>query len=128
MQVLERDIEQACYKEAKKHKCLLIKIQGTKGWPDRILLAPQGQMALLEFKRPGGVVAPLQTHILEILQRMSFRAELVYSLEQFKTILEDLLRPYGIPSHTKVEAASGSLLDLQPDCSSLLEWAKPPSP
>lgn len=124
MQVLESSIEKDCYKEAKKHKCQLLKLQGTKGWPDRLLMVPRGKIVLIEFKRPGGRVAPMQTYVLDALSQMGFRAELVYSLDQFKMILTDLLHQSGTQSPTKTEAVSGLSPDPKLPSSSLPEWVK----
>jgi len=32
---------------------LVLKVQGAKGWPDRLILKPSGKVMFVEFKRPG---------------------------------------------------------------------------
>jgi len=101
MQVLgqtERVIEQKCREIAEKHLCLLVKIEKRKGWPDRMLLAPNGQMAWMEFKRPGEAPTKMQEHIHQELRRMNFRVYVVENYSEFLstvTYLKGLDRPSG---------------------------------
>src|SRR5574343_678054 len=106
MPVLESDIERACMRLAQKAGCILLKLQGSRGWPDRVLLCPQAQIAFLEFKRPGEQLRPLQAHIQSQLQAMGFIAERVDSTEQYKLILAGLLQRPG--SHTTTSNAPSS--------------------
>ena len=103
MRILESEIEQACVKIAKAHKCILLKIQGAKGYPDRLLLTPTGQAMFMEIKRPGESLRPLQRHILEDLTLKGFKAEEIDSVELFKHCLTGLLLPNGNPMAIKNE-------------------------
>jgi hypothetical protein len=93
LQVLETQIERNCVGIAEKHECLLVKVEKRKGWPDRILLCPNGQMAWIEFKRPGEKPTAFQEHIHETLRRMNFR---VYVVENYSQFLTNLLHLKGL--------------------------------
>ena len=73
MPILEIALEQKCRKEAEAHKCLLIKIEKRKGYPDRILLSPLGRMVWIEFKREGEKPAPIQAYVHSQLREMKFK-------------------------------------------------------
>ena len=103
MQVLESSIERAAVKYARSWKCILLKIEGQMGWPDRLLLCPNGTSMFIEFKRPGESLRPLQKHIQMTLRGMQFRAEEVDNLELFKTLLQDLLQRPGYLQSIKSE-------------------------
>ena len=104
MQILESELERKCTVEAEKHECLLVKMQKKMGWPDRILLCPNGQMAWIEFKREGEKTRKYQEYIHQVLRKMNFRVYVVDTFSQFQTLLRflmDLGRPNGSPSTTK---------------------------
>jgi len=101
VQVLETALERGCVTVAEKHKCLLVKVEKRKGWPDRILLCPNGQMAWIEFKRPGEKPTKFQEHIHEVLRSMNFRVYVVDNYSEFLealTYLKGLDHPPGFPS------------------------------
>lgn len=113
MQVLKQSetvIEQRCRIIAEKHGCILLKIEKRKGYPDRQLLAPNGRMAFMEFKRPGEKPTAFQAHIHQELRSMNF---IVYVVDNYSQFLEALLRlkalaPLnGSQSTTKSEASNG---------------------
>jgi hypothetical protein len=59
----EKSIERHLMDEVKKTGGRTIKIQGVRGWPDRLVLI-RGQLWLVECKRPkGGRYEPLQKRI-----------------------------------------------------------------
>lgn len=101
VQVLESSIERACVKLVKDHKCILLKIQGVRGWPDRLLLAPNGKALFLEFKAPGQTLRPLQQHVLQTLNQMGHKALKIDSVQQFQKCLTDLLVQPG--HHTVIK-------------------------
>lgn len=59
---LESSIEKKFVKEARKLGCMTRKLEGIGqgGWPDQLILIPHGPKLLIEFKRPGGVLSPIQ--------------------------------------------------------------------
>jgi hypothetical protein len=103
---LESSIERKCVTIARKHGCLLLKIEKQRGWPDRILLAPSGQICFIEFKKPGESLMPLQKHIQQELRLMNFMSEEVDNFSLFLQLVQRLkassLNP-GTPSHTNFE-------------------------
>ena len=92
MQVLELEssIERACVKIAEDYGCELLKIEGRRGWPDRLLVGPYGQMMWMEFKQVGASLSPFQKHIQSKLLRMGHRVEEVDSRELFMALLRNL--------------------------------------
>ena len=104
MQILESQVEQKSRALAEKLGCKLIKIKGVRGFPDRILLRPNGQMTFIEFKRPEASLAPIQLHWQTILREMLYQAEEVDSVELFHKILLRGFKPRdGSPPSTKSE-------------------------
>lgn len=49
-----------------------MKIQRLRGWPDRLVLWPGGEVDFVELKAPGGKVAPMQTWVHEKLRQYAF--------------------------------------------------------
>lgn len=92
---------------AHEQKCILLKIQGTRGWPDRLLLTPNGTILFVEFKKSGERLRPLQAHIHSELHRMKFQCVTVTSAQQFKQCLLDLLHQNGTRMVTKNEVSNG---------------------
>jgi hypothetical protein len=102
--VRESVIEQKCKAIAEKHKCFLLKVEKRKGWPDRMLLAPNGQMAWVEFKRPGEAPTKMQEHIHDLLRQMNFRVYVAENYSEFLSIVTSLKAldlPNGSPSITR---------------------------
>ncbi len=48
---------------------------GRRGVPDRALISPQGKVAFIEVKRPGGKLSPLQERELRKLREKNVSAE-----------------------------------------------------
>lgn len=92
---------------AHEHKCILLKIQGSRGFPDRLLLTPNGAILFVEFKKPGEHLRPLQAHIHSELHRMRFQCVTVTSVQQFKQYLLDLLHQSGTHMVTKNAVSNG---------------------
>jgi hypothetical protein len=88
----ESGIERACVAIAKEQNCILLKISGVKGWPDRLLLTPHGTVVWIEFKRSdGGTLADLQHWRLKMLERMQFTIHVCTSTKQFRSILNEAM-------------------------------------
>lgn len=60
-----------------------LKIRGEKGWPDRIILLPNGVVIFCEFKRSKKKPSPLQKHILSILVKLGINAIWVDNYTRF---------------------------------------------
>jgi hypothetical protein len=69
--MLEKELEALCKKKSGQVGCLLLKLspQYLAGLPDRLLIGPGG-MVLVEFKRPGGKVTPLQAALHKQINRV----------------------------------------------------------
>lgn len=106
---LEKTVEQQCRELAQREGHALLKIQGQRGWPDRLLLTKYGQTFFIEFKQEGAKPRPLQAHIISILRAMGHDVSWITSVEQFKTILSflDLKRRNGDLTSTKFEGLNG---------------------
>jgi VRR-NUC domain len=100
----ESDLEQACRRISQTHGCLLLKIQGARGYPDRLLLRPNGTSTFIEFKRPGHSLRALQKHVLSVLRSKHFQVEEVDNKDLF---LRVLLQQHGSPPNTKNEVSNG---------------------
>lgn len=61
----------------------LLKIQGTKGWPDRLCILSNGQHFFCEFKAPGEVPTSLQQYYLDQLQLRGHPAFAIDNYEAF---------------------------------------------
>jgi hypothetical protein len=99
----ESDIEQKCRVLAEQANCKLLKIQGNRGWPDRLLLLPWGVAVFIEFKRPSGTPSALQVEILEWLEKKHFKVALINSVQVFQIYLTHLQQSRGYPSSIKSE-------------------------
>jgi hypothetical protein len=127
---LESQIERKCVESSERHGCLLIKIEKRLGWPDRVLLAPNGKMVWVEFKRVGEDPRKIQTHIHQMLRGMNFEVRVVDSHLQFLAILQLLLGSpplSGSPLTTKSEGSDGLVCASDPRCFYPQDSAKPPS-
>lgn len=60
--MLERDLERYFTTQCKKRKLMTLKlaVRFSRGWPDRLVLLPNGRILWVELKRPGGKTTPLQ--------------------------------------------------------------------
>jgi hypothetical protein len=90
--VSEKTIERACKAIAEERNCLLLKLfpGSATGIPDRLLLLPGGECCFIELKAEGGRMSPIQRHWQDKLHRKGFKAHTVYSIEQFRTLLDFL--------------------------------------
>lgn len=88
MQVLESVIEHKCRQIAEKHKCILLKIEKRRGWPDRLLLAPNGKSMFIEFKKLGEEPMPFQLYIHQQLRQMNHTVAVVDTYLKFMEALQ----------------------------------------
>lgn len=73
----EREIEQylvSQVEQALHGKCIKMSPQGQAGWPDRVILFPDGRTAFAELKCKGGVVSKIQRERIKELKAMGFEA------------------------------------------------------
>jgi hypothetical protein len=96
----EVDIELAVcrYAEAFGAVALKLNVQGRRGWPDRMILFPKGQLLFIEFKRPGEKPAPIQKEVHAQLRRFGFDIAVIDSTDK------------GIAAVDAARSASGGVL------------------
>jgi len=59
---------------AKGYICRKLNGQGHRGWPDQLVVSPQGRVCFIEFKRPGkykNVMDGLSANQAEIIAKLS---------------------------------------------------------
>jgi hypothetical protein len=87
----EKFTEQKLVKEVKKRGGLCEKWNsGTSGWPDRIVILPEGKLAFVEVKAPGKEPRPLQLHRHEQLRSLGYKVYVLDSPEQIGGILDGI--------------------------------------
>jgi hypothetical protein len=88
---LESSIERTCRLRAEDRACLLLKLTGVVGIPDRMLLAPHGRAAFIEFKRPRLALGAIQEYRVKVLTELGHVVLRVDSVARFDNLLDDIL-------------------------------------
>ena len=87
----EKYIEQKLVREVKRRGGLCEKWNsGSSGWPDRIVLLPDGRLGLVEVKAPGMKPRALQIHRHEQLTSLGYRVYVLDEPGQIGGILDDI--------------------------------------
>jgi hypothetical protein len=87
----EKYIERKLVTETKSRGGLCEKWNsGTSGWPDRIILLPDGKVGFVEVKAPGGKPRKLQTHRHEQISALGFKVYVLDGVEQIGGILDEI--------------------------------------
>jgi len=69
----EASVERHLVKRVQVLKGLAVKVQFLPGWPDRMVLLPEGKIIWFELKRPkGGRFEPLQPYWIAKLRKFGF--------------------------------------------------------
>lgn len=90
----EKYIEQQLVKEVNKRGGLCEKWNsGTSGWPDRIVLLPDGKSGFVEVKAPGKEPRILQVHRHGQLRALGYRVFVLDSPGQIGGILDEIANP-----------------------------------
>lgn len=91
---IEKDIEMACVRYAKKFGMMSYKMQtkGVRGWPDRSFYGPDGIHFLVEFKQPGKKPTPQQVAIIESLTKMGHDVWVIDDAASFRIALDAQLQ------------------------------------
>ncbi len=76
---LEAKVESKVTHFARKRGCMVVKLtpQGVRGWPDCLLLGPDGRVLFIEFKRRGKVARALQHAVHRRLRKLGHRVEVI---------------------------------------------------
>lgn len=81
-QTREASIESYLVKEVVAAKGLAKKVQKLRGWPDRLILWPDGIADFIELKRPvGGRFEPLQERVHRMLASKGFEIRVINTKE-----------------------------------------------
>jgi hypothetical protein len=87
----EKYIEQRLVKEVKRRGGLCEKWNsGSSGWPDRIVLLPDGKLGFVEVKAPGKVPRVLQLHRHEQLRDIGYKVYVLDDPGQIGGILDGI--------------------------------------
>lgn len=87
----EREVEKQLIDEVKKLGGLCEKwISGTVGWPDRIVIIPDGKIGFVEVKRPGEKPRPIQVHRHNQLRQIGVKVYVLDHPDKIGGILNDL--------------------------------------
>ena len=87
----EKVIEKKLAEEVKRRGGLCEKWNsGTSGWPDRIVLLPDGKIGFVEVKAPGNEPRPLQTHRHKQLRKLGYKVYVLDRPEQIGGILDGI--------------------------------------
>lgn len=87
----EKYIEQQLTKAVKNRGGLCEKWNsGTSGWPDRIILLPDGKFGFVEVKAPGKEPRPLQVHRHEQLRALGYPVFVLDHPGQIGGILDEI--------------------------------------
>lgn len=91
---LEREVEQHLVRvvAAAGGRCEKFAPDHRAGWPDRIVLLPQGRMVWVETKKPkGGRLDDLQKYAHRILRSLGQRVEVVWTKEEADRLVAEML-------------------------------------
>ena len=88
----EKQIENKLATEAKKLGGIAVKFvyPSFDGMPDRLVLIPDGQIAVVELKAPGKKPRPLQLSRHRLLRSLGFRVYIIDSVEQIGGMLDEV--------------------------------------
>jgi len=87
----EKSIESQLIKEVKLRGGLCEKWNsGTSGWPDRIVILPDGKVGMVEVKAPGKTPRPLQVKRHRQLRALGIKVFVLDNPEQIGGILDGI--------------------------------------
>lgn len=96
--VREREVEMYLIRCAQSvgGRCEKFSPDHRAGWPDRILILPQGRLVWVELKKPkGGRLSDLQLHAHKILRDLGQRVAVVWTKDQAEELIADTLAAPG---------------------------------
>lgn len=88
----EREVESALVKAVRKRHGMALKFvcPGLDGVPDRIVLLPNGKLAFIELKRPGGKMRKLQEKRKAQFEALGFLVFCVNDIDEIGGILDGI--------------------------------------
>jgi len=93
MSVLEKDIETAVKEYARSKGCLAFKFvsPGHSFVPDALIIAPDGRVTFVEFKRPGGKATPGQLREMQRIREHNVPAVVIDDVVAGKAYISNWL-------------------------------------
>lgn len=81
--VAERDVERRFRERGNESRALVFKLTspGNAGVPDRLCVFPDGEVAFVELKAPGGKPRPLQRRVFDKLGHYGHPVTIIDSIE-----------------------------------------------
>ncbi len=98
----EKQIEARLRERVKNNGGLALKFvsPGCSGVPDRLVFLPRGRIILVELKKPGGELTPLQVKMKRKFEALGFKFYVIDSYEKVEELInENDLRFGGDPFH-----------------------------
>ena len=87
----EKVVEKQLIDEVKKRGGICEKwISGSSGWPDRIVILPDGKFAFVEVKAPGKKPRALQVYRHRQLEKLKMRVYVLDSTSKIGEILDEI--------------------------------------
>ncbi len=87
----EREVEKQLIDKVKKRGGLCEKwVSGSVGWPDRIVILPDGKVGFVEVKRPGKKPRAIQVHRHEKLRKLGMKVYVIDKPEKIGGILDEI--------------------------------------
>lgn len=87
--MIESAVERYLVHRVKELGGLCEKTEPGDGFPDRLVLWPDGTTALVELKRPkGGVLSAKQAHMHKVLERMGHKVWLIHTKQEVDNFIE----------------------------------------
>ncbi len=92
-EITEADIELTFCKFADSKGCRALKLifLNKKGFPDRTVICPGGNVFFIEFKRKGAKQSPVQKKVEKLLRHYGFEYYVCDEIGQAEKILEEFL-------------------------------------
>jgi len=86
----ESDLERDFVKECEHRGWLAVKLnlKGYRGWPDRMIIGPLGQVRFVELKVPFGRLSPSQEVVHDLLWQRNIKVHIPTRGEDFERIFE----------------------------------------
>lgn len=90
MDILEKDLEKKMKDRLEKLGCMVLKFTspGNAGVPDRLVFIPGGKLVLVELKRPGGKLRPLQKVWAKKFGKLGFKHRTVKNENNINELME----------------------------------------
>lgn len=80
----ESGLERGCTRLVNKRGGVLLKLQMSRGWPDRILMMPGGKLVFVELKRPGKNPTALQAWVHGQIRGLGFRCLVIRTIKEMQ--------------------------------------------